>query len=247
MNFLKKILSYPLTILHYFFFGITLLTFHPVQWLAFNLGGYNAHKKVVDYMNLCLVGSLYFLGTRVKFINNQNLPENVPLIIVTNHQSTYDIPPIFWFLRKHHPKFVSKIELGKGIPSVSYNLRHGGSVLIDRKDARQSLTALNNFGAYIEKNKRSAVIFPEGTRSRNGIPKKFSENGIKMLVKKMPSSYIVPITINNSWKLVKNGAFPLGIGIKLMFEVHKPIKSGSLQFKDLFEQIEKSVKDAIVV
>ncbi len=247
MNFLKKILSYPLSVLHYFFFGITLLIFHPVQWLAFNLGGYNAHKKVVDYMNLCLVCSLYFLGTRVKFTNNQNLPENVPLIIVTNHQSTYDIPPIFWFLRKCHPKFVSKIELGKGIPSVSYNLRHGGSVLIDRKDARQSLTALNNFGTYIEKNKRSAVIFPEGTRSRNGIPKKFSESGIKMLVKKIPSSYIVPVTINNSWKLVQKGAFPLGIGLKLTFHVHKPIKSDSLQFKELFEKVEKSVKDAVVV
>lgn len=247
MNFLKKILSYPLTVIHYFFFGFFLLFFHPIQWIAFNLIGYSAHKKVVDYMNLCLVLTLCFLGSRVQFINNQEIPENVPLIMVTNHQSTYDIPPIFWFLRKYHPKFVSKIELGKGIPSVSYNLRHGGSVLIDRKDARQSLTALNKFGNYIEKNKRSAVIFPEGTRSRNGIPKKFSENGIKMLIKKSPSSYILPITINNSWKLVKNGAFPLGLGIKVIFEVHKPIKSDSLPFKELMEKIEKEVKDAVIV
>jgi 1-acyl-sn-glycerol-3-phosphate acyltransferase len=247
MNFFKKILSYPLTVLHYLFFGFFLLFFHPIQWIAFNLIGYSAHKKVVDYMNLCLVLTLYFLGSRVQFINNQKIPENVPLIMVTNHQSTYDIPPVFWFLRKYHPKFVSKIELGKGIPSVSYNLRHGGSVLIDRKDARQSLTALNKFGNYIETNKRSAVIFPEGTRSRNGKPKKFSENGIKMLVKKSPSSYILPITINNSWKLVKNGAFPLGIGIKVIFEVHKPIKSDSLPFKELIEKIEKVVKDAVLV
>ncbi len=247
MNFLKKILSYPLTVIHYFFFGLTLLVFHPIQWLAFNIGGYQPHKKVVDYMNLCLVGSLYFLGTRVKFINKQDLPDNVPLIMVMNHQSTYDIPPLFWFLRKYHPKFVSKIELGKGIPSVSYNLRHGGSVLIDRKDARQSLTALNKFGMYIAKHNRSAVIFPEGTRSRNGIPKRFSENGIKMMVKKAPSSYILPITVNNSWKLVKNGAFPLGIGVTLMFEVHKPIKSDSLPFKELIEKVEKDVKEAVIV
>ncbi len=247
MNFFKKILSYPLTVLHYLFFGFFLLFFHPVQWFAFNVLGYSAHKKVVDYMNLCLVGTLYFLGSRVQFINKQKIPDNVPLIMVTNHQSTYDIPPVFWFLRKYHPKFVSKIELGHGIPSVSYNLRHGGSVLIDRKDPRQSLTALNNFGKYIDENKRSAVIFPEGTRSRNGIPKKFSENGIKMLVKKAPSSYILPITINNSWKLVKNGAFPLGIGIKIIFEVHEPIKSDSLPFKELIEKVEKTVKGAVIV
>lgn len=247
MNFIKKILAYPLSVLHYFFFGLTLLIFHPIQWLAFNLGGYKAHKKAIDYMNLCLVASLYFLGTRVRFINGQDIPENVPLIIVTNHQSTYDIPPIFWYMRKFHPKFVSKIELGKGIPSVSYNLRHGGSVLIDRKDARQALTALGNFGKYIEKHKRSAVIFPEGTRSRNGIPKRFSENGLKILVKKAPSSYVVPITINNSWKLVKNGMFPLGIGAKLTFEVHKPIKSDSLSFDELFIKTEKTIKDSVIV
>jgi 1-acyl-sn-glycerol-3-phosphate acyltransferase len=247
MKFFKKILSYLLSILHYFFFGLTLLFFHPIQWLTFNLSGYKLHKRTVDIMNLCLVKTLYLLGTTVKFINKQNIPENVPLIIVSNHQSTYDIPPISWYLRKYHPKFVSKIELGKGIPSVSFNLRHGGSVLIDRKDARQSLKALSNFGSYIEKNNHSAVIFPEGTRSRNGEPKRFSENGLKMMIKKTPLSYVVPLSINNSWKLVRNGAFPLGIGLKITFEVHQPIKSDSLPFNELFQKVEKSVKDGVVV
>ena len=70
----------------------------------------------------------------------------MPLIIVSNHQSMNDIPPIIWYMRKYHPKFVSKIELGKGIPSVSYNLRHGGSALIDRKDSKQALVAIARFG-----------------------------------------------------------------------------------------------------
>ena len=51
----------------------------------------------------------------------------------------YDIPPIIWFLRKHHAKFISKIELTKGIPSISYNLRNGGGANIDRKDSKQSI------------------------------------------------------------------------------------------------------------
>jgi len=113
MNFFKKILSYPLSIIHYFFFGLTLLIFHPIQWLAFNIGGYKAHKISVDYMNLCLTATLFFLGSRVKFTNKQNIPENVPLIIVTNHQSTYDIPPIFWFMRKFHPNLFQKLSLVK--------------------------------------------------------------------------------------------------------------------------------------
>jgi 1-acyl-sn-glycerol-3-phosphate acyltransferase len=159
----------------------------------------------------------------------------------------HDIPALGYFLRKYHPKFVSKIELGRGIPSISFNLRHGGSVLIDRKDAKQSLGALMKFGKYLEDNNRSAVIFPEGTRSRDGVPKRFSENGLKMMVKKAPSSYIVPITINNSWRIVRFGNFPLGIFDHLTFDVHEPIKSDSMPFEELFQKVEKTIKDAVVV
>ncbi len=247
MNLFTKILSYPLTVLHYFFFGLFLVIFHPIQWLAFNLGGRNAHKISVDYLNLCLTGTLYALGGSVKFNNKQNIPEGVPLIIVSNHQSTNDIPPIYWFMRKYSPKFVSKKELGKGIPSVSYNLRHGGSVLIDRKNPRQSLSVLSEFGKFIEKNNYSAAIFPEGTRSKDGNPKPFKDKGLKIMVKNIPSSYVVPISINNSWKIVQYGTFPLGIFNKVTFDVHEPIKSDSLPFEELFQKVEKAVKDGIHV
>ncbi|MEN8124628.1 MAG: lysophospholipid acyltransferase family protein [Bacteroidota bacterium] len=247
MSFFKKILSYPLTILFYFFYGLILLVFQPIQWLSLKLGGYSAHKKSVDYLSCCLVASLYVLGTRIKFINNQKIPEGVPLIIASNHQSLHDITGIGCYLQKFHPKYVSKIELGKGIPSISFNLRHGGSILIDRKNPKQSLPAIMKFGKYLEENNRSAVIFPEGTRSRNGEPKRFSQNGLKMMVKYAPSSYVVPITINNSWKLVRYGNFPMEIGVRLNFEVHKPIKSDSMSFDELFLKTEKAIKDAVMV
>jgi 1-acyl-sn-glycerol-3-phosphate acyltransferase len=129
-------------------------------------------------------------------------------------------------MRAHHPKFVSKIELGRGIPSVSYNLRHGGSVLINRKDSKQALAQIAKLGKYIEKHNRSAVIFPEGTRSRTGHPKKFQPTGLKLLLKNAPSALIVPISINNSWKMLRYGKFPYGIGNHLSFDVHKPIENG---------------------
>ena len=197
-------------------------------------------------MNGTLTYLLYVLGTRIKFINKHEIPEDVPLIVVSNHQSMHDISPLSYFLRKYHPKFVSKIELGKGIPSVSYNLTHGGSVLIDRKDARQSLSALRDFGKYIEKNKYTAVIYPEGTRSKDGVPKRFSENGLKMLTKFAPSAYVVPVTINNCWKLNKKGMFPLEIGVKVTFEAHKPIEAKSMKFDELFEKVESTIKNSVI-
>lgn len=246
MEVFKNIIAYPLTVLHYIVFGILLLVFHPVQVIAYHVFGKKAHRETVIALNMCLTYSLYFLFSRVEFINKHSIPKGVPLIIVANHQGTYDIPPIFWYLRKTYPNFVSKIELGKGIPSVSYNLRKGESVLINRKDSRQALQALMEFGQRVEEKKLTAVIFPEGTRSRTGVPKPFRENGLKMMVKKTPSSYVVPLSINNSWKLVRKGAFPLGVGIKVIMEVHEPIKSDSLPFEALFQKTEETIRNAVM-
>lgn len=243
---MKKILNYIFSVIFYFFYGLLLLLFHALQWLGFNIAGYKGHKIAVDLMNCTLSYLLYVIGTRITFINKQKIPTGVPLIIVSNHQSMHDICPMACYFKKHHPKFVSKIELGKGIPSVSYNLRHGGSVLIDRKDPRQSLAAIKDFGKYIEENKYAAVIYPEGTRSKDGKPKRFSENGLKMLTKFAPSAYIVPVTINNCWKLNKFGMFPLQTGVHVTFEIHEPIEAKAMKFEDLFQKVESTIKNSVV-
>ena len=164
---------------------------------------------------------------------------------MANHQSLYDIPPLILYLRKYSPKFVAKIELGKGIPSISYNLKHGGAALIDRKDPRQALSALASFSKRINANKWSAVIFPEGTRSTTGKPKKFATNGIKMIAKYNKDAYIVPITINNSWKVYKYGKFPLGLGSPITIKTHEPIEIASLPFEELMMKVETIITSHI--
>lgn len=240
-----KILAYPLSIIYYLLFGFTLVFFHVVQWISFNLFGYTAHKKSVDVLCFFLVANTYALGTRYKIRNLDKLPTDVPLIIAANHQSLYDITTMGWFLRKVHPKFISKIELGKGIPSISYNLNHGGSVLIDRKDAKQSLATIRKMAEYIETNKRAAIIYPEGTRSKTGKPRAFAENGLKILCKYAPSAYVLPVTINNSWKITQWGSFPLGIGNKLEMIIHDPIAVSSMPFPELFKKTELAVIESI--
>lgn len=188
--------------------------------------------------------STNILGTTYTFSNLHAIPTEKPLIVVTNHQSMYDIPPIIWHMRKYHPKFVSKKELGKGIPSVSFNLVHGGSVLIDRNDGKGALMEIGKLGNYIEKHNRTAVIFPEGTRSRDGYPKPFKPMGLKMLLKKAPSALIIPISINNSWKLVRYGKFPMGLGAKVSFQVHEPIANEG-DIDQLIQQTEAAVNSGI--
>ena len=240
-----KILSYILSPIFVFSFTLLLIIFHPIQWLAFNLFGLKWHAKVVAILNYFLVKSMLIIGVTVRLINKHKIPENTSIVFVSNHQSISDIPPIGWFFRKYNPKFVAKIELGKGAPSVSYNLKNGGGALIDRKDPKQSISELLSFSKRINKNKWGAVIFPEGTRSKNGTPKKFASSGLKIITKFNKDGYIVPLTINNSWKIFKYGKFPLGLGNPITITTHEPIKIDSLPFNELLEKTESVIKQHI--
>lgn len=245
---MQKIIAYPITVIYFIFFGLTLVVFHPIQWFCNNIFGYKAHKISVDFLQFFLLRCLNILGTRFTFNNPHQIDKGIPLILVTNHQSMYDIPPLIWYLRQHHVKFISKKELGKGIPSVSYNLRHGGSVLIDRKNALGSIKAIEEFAQRVEKNKWAAVIFPEGTRSRDGNPKPFKTKGLITMFNHMPSALVVPITINNSWKTLRYGKFPMGIGANIKYTVHKPIKlSEQLDHLKLILEVEKTITSHIIV
>ncbi len=247
MKTLLHILSYPLSVIFYLFFGLNLLIFHPIQWICLNVFGYEAHKKSVDCFNWVILRCLNLVGTTFDVTINSSIPNNVPIIMVSNHQSMWDISPIIWFLRKYHPKFISKIELGKGIPSISYNLKHGGSVLIDRKNPRQAAGEIIKIAKYVSKHNRSVVIFPEGTRSKDGTPKPFRKSGLLTLFKKAPDAYVLPVSISHSWKLQQHGMFPIPIGVRMQLIVHPSFKVSEHEPDALIDLVETQVKSSITV
>ncbi|GAA4783803.1 lysophospholipid acyltransferase family protein [Olivibacter ginsenosidimutans] len=224
-----------------------LLIFHAIQWLSLNLGGYTPHKKAVDILNWFLTSSYYLLGNTVTFINHQHLPTNRSIIFIANHQSMYDIPPLIYFLRKHHAKFISKIELATGIPSISYNLKHGGAANIDRNDPKQSIGEILKLAKNMKEKNWSTVIFPEGTRSKTGVMKPFAVGGIATILKKVPHALIVPIVINNSWKMVRYGSFPLNTFIAMRWEVLKPIEPEGLSAEEIVKKAEAAIREKVML
>ena len=242
---MNKRWGYILSPIYYLFFWFWLGVFHPSQWLAFNIGGQKAHKKVVDALNFCLVYTCYLLGNRVTFSNPFDLPVNRPIIFIANHQSMYDIPPLIWFLRRHHAKFISKIELTRGIPSISYNLKHGGGANIDRKDTKQSITEIIKLATRMKEKNWSAVIFPEGTRAKDGKVKPFQVGGVATILKKCPTALIVPVAIDNSWRMVQYGFFPLSAFEHITLQVLKPIEPNGQAADALVLQAHDSIKEAL--
>ena len=214
--------------------------------IAHTLFGYSAHKKTVDLLNFFLVHNLYTLICQPSFCGFKNIPKNRPLIIVANHQSLFDIAPVVWGFRKHHAKFISKKELGKFLPSISYNLRKGGSVLIDRKKGSQSIKEILKLGKNMEQKNFSACIFPEGTRSKTGIVKHFLPAGFKTLLKASPSALIVPFAIHGNYKLHKyHKLFPLNIGQHLKYTALEPMEREHFTDEDLLERVENKIKEAL--
>ena len=238
---IKKILAYPPSIIFYLCFGILLVVFHPLQWITFNTIGYKAHKFSVELLNFFIVRSLNILGTNIRVDLPSSLTRDGSIIFVCNHQSTYEVPPIIWYLRKHHPKFISKKELGKGIPSVSFNLKYGGSVLIERNNPKEALIKIEEFGKRLIKKNHSAVIFPEGTRSRDGHPKKFQKSGLICLFESMPNALVVPISIGNSYKFGQNKYFPMPLGVNLHLTVHEPMEIDHEEPEAFIERIESFI------
>lgn len=226
-------------------FGFFLLVFEPIQRVCLNIFGYNSHKNSVAIFNWLIMRSLHVLGTTYKITLHGTLPIEKPVIIVSNHQSMWDIPPLIWFLRKLHPKFISKKELGKGIPTVSYNLNHGGSVLIDRNEPEQAKREIKKIANYISQYSRSVVIFPEGTRSRNGVPKPFKKTGLLTLFKNAPDAYVLPVSIQNSWKLQRYGIFPIPLGTHLIFDIHTALKISDYNHHELIDLLENQITQTV--
>ena len=244
---MNKFLGYIFSHIQLVAFGLILAIFHPIQWLSLKTGGYNAHKRSVDILNFFLIGTLFILGTRISFTNNYQLPKERPIIFIANHQSLYELPLLIWFLRKYHAKFISKIELTKGIPSISFNLKYGGGANIDRKDSKQAVAEILELGKRMKSNNWSAIIFPEGTRSRDGQLKPFAVGGIATLLKKVPDALLVPIAICGSWKIVQFGKFPLSFGEKVTITVLDPIeRDKKMLLEDVVLIAENAIKKSVL-
>ena len=242
---MKKLIDYTLGLIYLIYFGLLLLIFHLAQVIAFHLVGAKAHKRVVDAMNWSISYGWLLTGSRIQFRELAPLPEHRPIIFVANHQSMFDIPPIIWFLRRFGPIFVSKIELAHGIPAISYNLRKSGAALIDRQDTRQALTEIARLGTLIKTQNRSAVIFPEGTRSKTGEIKPFATGGVAILLKKAPNSLVVPIAISGTGKFTPTGLFPLTAFSHLQWTVLPGIEPAGKTVDEVVKQAQEAIQAVV--
>ena len=119
-------------------------------------------------------------------------------IVISNHQSTADIAILPWALRSLNVKFVSKQELGRGIPTVSMALTHWGSALIGREASRDDVTRIKKMSRGLAYWSASVVIFPEGTRSRDGRLQPYKSGAVRIVAHETGLP-LLPVAIDGTY------------------------------------------------
>lgn len=113
----------------------------------------------------------------VEIEGEENVEHSGPWVITCNHRSFFDIPLMF-FLPLWRFKFVSKVEVRK-IPAIGWMLGLRGDIVIRRGQTSAATTLRKEGGEHIQAG-TSVVIFPEGTRTRDGEVHRFKEGAFRL-------------------------------------------------------------------
>lgn len=112
--------------------------------------------------------------------SKEKLPDQ--FIIISNHQSLIDIPVFMNFFRDKELRFVAKDVLSRHIPLVSEMLRSQKHCMVPRHaKPMESMAVIEKFGKQVVLENQIPVLFPEGTRSKDGNVGKFYSAGFRKL------------------------------------------------------------------
>lgn len=137
-------------------------------------------------------------------------------VFVANHQSIYDIPCLFWSI-PFQLRIIAKESLGN-FPMLGPHLRRTGHMLVDRSKPDRARIA--EWAGRLTSNGLSLIVFPEGTRSRDGRMGKFK--GGSIMVAMQAGLPIVPISVVGSRHVMKKGELTTRPGHVTVI-VHDPI------------------------
>lgn len=187
----------------------------------FERRGYFAHWCARTWSRLIL----WTTGVRVDVSGLDRLEPGRTYVFVSNHQSIYDIPILFWSL-PYQLRIIAKASLGH-FPFLGWHLRRTGHMLVDRR--RPDRSRIFSWANRLTASGLSLIVFPEGTRSRDGKVGTFKGGSFYLALEAgLP---VVPLSVVGSRHVMLKGRLATYPGhVKLM--VHDPIDTTGLAGTD---------------
>lgn len=241
---LRTARDWVLTVPFLMAFGLTLLVFDILGRVVrpFSLRGF---EWVMAALQRSLIGVFRICGTTVHVERSPLIEPGRGYAIIANHQSMFDIVLIGGLLFSNYPKYVAKRELGRFIPSISLNLRRGGNALIDRDDREQAVAAIAAMAETAQARNVSVVIFPEGTRSRDGSLRRFRTAGTEAMLEAADRLPVIPTAVDGAWKLLRHNLRPVPFGTEVRIRFGDPISRTAGDALTVTAEAEARIRDAL--
>lgn len=178
---------------------------------------------------------LELAGVRLETQGLEHAPHGETFVVMSNHQSVYDIPVMFQALRRR-VRMVAKHELFK-IPGWGPAMRLAGFVEVDRGDRAQAIRSLESAREALARG-TNIWIAPEGTRGPGGadlLP--FKKGGFHMAA--AAGARILPVSIVGTSQVLSAHGRHVTTGLPVQVRVHEPIATSDYSA----EQREKLIAD----
>jgi 1-acyl-sn-glycerol-3-phosphate acyltransferase len=171
---------------------------------------------------------------RTEIENKNKIMKGTSYIIISNHQSHYDIITLVTTLGIQY-RWIIKKEILK-LPIFGYALYASRNIFIDRSNTTSAIESINKGFDRLPKGV-SVMVFAEGTRSLDGQIHEFKKGGFVTAVRrKIP---ILPVTINGSRRIMRKGSFTLKPG-KIQIVIGDPIDTSSYTTDTVQDLINKT-------
>lgn len=155
-------------------------------------------------------------GVRVRVDGLERLTPATTYVFVSNHQSIYDIPVLFASL-PYQLRIIAKESLGS-FPFLGWHLKRTGHLLVDRRNPDRA--GILKRAAQLVDEGLSLIVFPEGTRSVDGMVGRFKGGSFMLALEAgLP---IVPISVAGSRRIMRKGRLAVRPGL-VALHVHAPI------------------------
>lgn len=164
----------------------------------------------------------YLSFCRVRIKGKENIHKNQSYIFIANHQGAFDIFLIYGFLGVPI-KWMMKRGIGK-IPFVGAACRAAGFIFVDNSSPKTAALSVIGAEKAIRKG-ASIVIFPEGSRTRDGKMRRFKKGAYQMALDQHIS--ILPITLNGPFRVLPIGSITVHPGLMEMV-IHPAVPTESL-------------------
>jgi 1-acyl-sn-glycerol-3-phosphate acyltransferase len=179
-------------------------------------------------------------GVNVSVRGLERVPRGQPFLFLSNHQSIYDIPVIFWYV-PFDLRIIAKESLGT-FPFIGWHLRRTGHVLVRRDNPGPQV--FRQLGEMMQE-RRSLIVFPEGTRSADGRVGRFRTGIFRLAIE---SGYtIVPVAVRGTRAVMPKGTLTTSPG-DVTLEMFDPIPTKGLTLDDaraLAERVQAIVVEAV--